>query len=643
MIKYIISFYVILFFLPVYCENTDTNFPKDVHLDKLFQDKGKANFKINELIEIIEGKDKKYELKEYFDQGTEFEKLLFTVKKLQESVDKFQAIQLLYYALEFKLYRSEQEKHYISFMISRLFSYIKYPKLANNYLDDSIPQFLNQIENPEIKYKLYSQYANLLNKNDSIEKAAVAYVQVLKLAKIIKDSVQILKSQNNYGFISQRNKNLDTAIRYYRLNQDKRFKNIDPTIYAFSFGNFGSLCYDIKQYDSAIYYVQKELDLLNQIPSIEGIENSYLILGKSYIALNKIDSAKKYLKLTIQSSLIGKSIKTNEIATKLLIETISKDNNNVELKNFITDYFILNDSIKNSIYLESKEYEIKLNHFLKLIEESKNTKQNFEDLNEYNTMLRYTIITLAILLLFIVMIAIERSNSRKKMALSNERLNFRNKQLEDLIAQVSETNEKNSILLKELHHRVKNNLQVISSLFNLQVNSPNINAQTYSTLRDAQSRVHSISLVHKKMYQNEQVDHLDFKKYLTTLAKDIQDFHSNELDFEIIAEELFLNINVAVPLGLIFNELFTNSNKHAKQNELLKIKIELEKVGDRYRFIYTDNGVGVRLKDMEQFDDNSIGLTLISLLSQQLNAKIEYKEANQPEYGFWFSIESSFT
>jgi PAS domain S-box-containing protein len=185
------------------------------------------------------------------------------------------------------------------------------------------------------------------------------------------------------------------------------------------------------------------------------------------------------------------------------------------------------------------------------------------------------------------------------------------------------------LLLKELNHRVKNNLQIISSLFNLQ--SRNIkDKETLNVLRDGASRIKSIALIHEKLFRSNNVEVINFYDYASGLIIDL--FHSYKTFMsqapvilpEIkIGKDIYFDIDLAIPCGLIINELISNSMKHAFRRTLQgKISIKLENDGqDVYTLEVRDNGSGFPRKfDIEK--PTSLGLQLVASLTSQINGRI---------------------
>ncbi len=186
--------------------------------------------------------------------------------------------------------------------------------------------------------------------------------------------------------------------------------------------------------------------------------------------------------------------------------------------------------------------------------------------------------------------------------------------------------EEKDILLKEIHHRVKNNLQVISSLLRLQSRTVKEQAAK-DALTESQNRVMSIALIHQKLYQNAAVDKVDFYDFSSDLflhLKHVFEESIQSVSFINNSQNIFLPIDVAVPLGLIVNELFTNSFKYAfTDNAEPQIEINCKQNGHSFYFNYRDNGPGLPVT-INPSKTKSMGLRLISRLSVQINGKANF-------------------
>ncbi len=180
-------------------------------------------------------------------------------------------------------------------------------------------------------------------------------------------------------------------------------------------------------------------------------------------------------------------------------------------------------------------------------------------------------------------------------------------------------------MLREIHHRVKNNLQIISSLMNLQMHSiPD--EQTIKVFKQCENRIRAMALIHEKLYQSNDLQKIDFKEYLKSFVFHI--IHSHRLDHGKIKinmeiQRVFLNIDIAIPCGLVFNELVTNAIKHAfprRRNGIIGISMKAR--GKMYVFVIKDNGRGLPA-DFDIKKSTSLGLQLVEMLVKQLKGKLE--------------------
>ncbi|MFA4859782.1 PAS domain S-box protein [Methanoregula sp.] len=199
------------------------------------------------------------------------------------------------------------------------------------------------------------------------------------------------------------------------------------------------------------------------------------------------------------------------------------------------------------------------------------------------------------------------------------------------------------ILLKEIHHRVKNNMQVISSLLNLQARLIKDDASR-EVIRESQNRVMSIALVHEKLYQSKNLAEIDYLDYLKKIADYLIQSYGilpGTIEIRIHAENIFIPINKAIPLSLIINEMMSNSIKYAfPHNRKGTIEVDLTKEDDRFMLVVRDDGVGLPEHVMLDQTD-SLGLQLINSLVGQIQGTISLNRTAGTEYRIDFTIEPS--
>jgi two-component system, sensor histidine kinase PdtaS len=185
--------------------------------------------------------------------------------------------------------------------------------------------------------------------------------------------------------------------------------------------------------------------------------------------------------------------------------------------------------------------------------------------------------------------------------------------------------EEKKVLLREIHHRVKNNMQIISSLLNLQSTYTN-DKNVVDILMESQNRVKSMAMIHEKLYQSPELSRIDFRDYIAKLSTFLRQSYlyiNNSIIIETEVDDIYLNIDTAVPCGLIINELVTNSIKHGfpEDNPGL-IRIKLFKSHGKYILSVKDNGVGFP-ETIDFRNTETLGLQLINNLVLQLDGTIE--------------------
>jgi len=190
--------------------------------------------------------------------------------------------------------------------------------------------------------------------------------------------------------------------------------------------------------------------------------------------------------------------------------------------------------------------------------------------------------------------------------------------------QLKSSLEEKEVLLKEIHHRVKNNMQIISSLLNLQSKCLE-DENAARILKESRDRVKSMAIVHEKLYQSSDLSRIDFSEYTKKLVYDLLSSYGVNSKFikdSIKVENILLDINFAIPCGLIINELVSNSIKHAFPNGRGEISVEFYLKSNKHILIIADNGVGFP-EDLDFQNTETLGLRLVNALVTQLYGKIE--------------------
>lgn len=191
--------------------------------------------------------------------------------------------------------------------------------------------------------------------------------------------------------------------------------------------------------------------------------------------------------------------------------------------------------------------------------------------------------------------------------------------------QIATSLREKEFLLKEIHHRVKNNLQVISSLLSMQADKAT-DKNVIDSLTDSQNRVKSIALVHEKLYQSKSLDRIEYGDYLVKIVNHLFDTYNvnpSQVTRTLHAENIFVDINQAVPCSLIINEMLTNTLKYAfPDGRKGEITIDFSTDGKNYILKYHDNGIGIP-ENISFEHTESLGMKLIYGLTQQLNGTVD--------------------
>lgn len=189
---------------------------------------------------------------------------------------------------------------------------------------------------------------------------------------------------------------------------------------------------------------------------------------------------------------------------------------------------------------------------------------------------------------------------------------------------IEKQRDEKEILLKEIHHRVKNNLQVINSLLSIQSSYTN-DAKALALFDEAKNRIRSMALIHEKMYQSGDLAHIDFQDYIIALTNDLISTYSINCDIflDIKIENVKFDIDTIIPIGLLLNEIISNTLKYAfTDRDKGKITIHLiHKEGNHYKLIAGDDGMGMDNKLLEE-ENVSLGMELIKIFVEQLDGNI---------------------
>lgn len=229
------------------------------------------------------------------------------------------------------------------------------------------------------------------------------------------------------------------------------------------------------------------------------------------------------------------------------------------------------------------------------------------------------------------MLAVKVVQAKVTEELKNEQLNLENKvrdktaeltkslnQLKKYNQEIEESNKQKEILLKEIHHRVKNNLQIVSSLMNLHSYKTE-SKEARDVFSDCQNKVKSMSLIHEQLYNKSDLGKIDARIYIMELGQELLETYNvaNGIVIDYNLENLHFSLDISVPFGLILNELIVNAFKYAFPTNSGVIRIDLVQDKQTISLQVMDSGIGF---DKANIRPDSLGLELIEALCDQLNA-----------------------
>lgn len=377
-------------------------------------------------------------------------------------------------------------------------------------------------------------------------------------------------------------------------------------------------------YDNGEKYFEARMIALNEEEVLSIVRN----ITKKRIAEQKVIESEQNYRNLVEFSPIGILIlKDNKVlyVNKTVIEMVGFTGTGFDADVTIMDFILPEDremiqkrwaSLKDGADVPYLQFKIKSPFSGKIIDvESKSSLIKYN--NEY-----------------VMQIVFKDVSLQRKLVEEELRAKFAEETAEELKKEVQirlkiEEKLKKSllekeILLKEVHHRVKNNMQVISSILNLQANTLK-NKQVINMLEESQDRIKSMALIHETLYRTKDFSKIDFKEYVSNLINNLNASYSNTkkpVHYIFDLEKIFLTLDIAIPCGLIINELISNSLKHAfgKENKP-QISVLLKKTGNEITLIIEDNGIGmdtnINLKDIP-----TLGLQLVYILTDQIDGKL---------------------
>lgn len=415
----------------------------------------------------------------------------------------------------------------------------------------------------------------------------------------------------------------------------------DQMLVAFALGNCN---WELKDYAKAEKYFLEMDSYASKLDSPEtfrDVANCYSAIAAFYAGRKNLEKATYYSNKVIGlSNKYDKSYNSQTLMTALYrIDSLKGD-----FRSALSNYKIFK-KLSDSLYSISKNKQIEE---LKIQYETQNQEHEIKLLNQESNlkgvalkkskMLNSVSIWSLVLLLATVGLLYNRYRLKQR---NNVKLEIKEKEISKANSELRHLLDEKEWLLKEIHHRVKNNLQTVISLLNSQ-SAYLENDMALSAIKNSQHRIHSMSLIHQKLYNSENISTINMPNYIKELVEYLRESFSlgQRIRFEVKIDPLELDVAQAVLLGLILNEAITNSIKYAFPDDRTgMIYITLEAKDEKqYVLTISDNGIGFdpNLNDKKA---NSFGMSLIRGLSDDIDGKLTMENDNGTILKIEFSQE----
>lgn len=478
--------------------------------------------------------------------------------------------------------------------------------------------------------QLADLYTNLMSEENA-EKYFLKAKNLIDNSKY-KDSIVLVKWNQRFASLKNTFLDFNNAIKYSKIalnhikSNDNDSKGISYNELGYAYFHSGQKKLASESYDKAIIAWEK-------INDKQSLALAYINKAKELMVLKKHNAAILLLNKSIQYAIDHNISWIYESGNRRLAEEYSAIGNykkaflSERVSKYLSYFNIKKSKQENALKIEVEYETIEKN---KLLAKQKFELLSIEKAKEKETFIKNVIFGVSILLFVGLFIFYKNA---KKLSKQKDEINNKNLHLEKSLKQ-------NEVLLKEVHHRVKNNLTILSGLFYLQEKETK-NNEDENFLKECQNRINSMAMVHQKLYQTGDMSRINFGLYCKELISTLSNsFFSKEVDVNCIVthNNVFLNIDKAIPLALLITELVTNSFKYAFKNKTEgEIGIILNENLNKLTVEVYDTGDG--LKNNFSFNNSkSLGMRLVIILAKQLFATLEYKNKKKSSFFIIFDL-----
>ncbi|GAA0891980.1 hypothetical protein GCM10009122_16590 [Fulvivirga kasyanovii] len=455
----------------------------------------------------------------------------------------------------------------------------------------------------------YNSIASAYSRQDDLARAITYHKKSLSIRRFLNDQKGIATSLNNLGIVYRKLDDYDSALYYYKESLKIKEQLKDYSKVASTLNNIGTVMFDLKRFEEAKGYFEQAHRIRPTNADRNGQSTTFNNLGNIYTSLHQPQKALLYLdsaQALIKEGGFLSEMEDNLNFRMLAYEQLGRYDKSLECARelmVIRDSLLNSDKVQRLIEMQTKYETEKKEQSIAMLETERELQKAEIDLSR----LWIIILGISVVLVFVIGLSIYtkfRSESRNK------------KQIQ--------------LLMQELHHRVKNNLQLLSNIFSLQSRTIT-DAGALEAVRSGENRINAMAIIHQKLYKKTESRSVNIHDYLGDLISQLADSYGYDQmqndSIEVDIQPVELDVDKVIPIGLIVNELVSNSFKYAfpvTENPELKVILHLEK--DQLHLCIEDNGPGFSKPD--KFE-SSMGLNIIETLSRQLNATIKWETSNK--------------
>jgi two-component sensor histidine kinase/Tfp pilus assembly protein PilF len=530
---------------------------------------------------------------------------------------------------------------------------------------DQAEQVLNEAISmiPEQEaWLLYTNLGYVYERRGMLGEAFEYASKTLEIGETYRDQKALAMAYSDMSNLFWKQQKFESAF-FYGVKSLEIFerRGINDLDYDFTLHLVGQYLVDLDRQDEALPYFQKSVQLgeqygfynnlsdtyialanlhantgnfsegkksgLDALRYAELLENDFMIM-RSYLALGKVSNeagefgqAARYLNTSIEKA---KENFGDKYYLSLVYEELSKAYEGSKLFERALETSRLANQLRSDVFTSEAEAKIATLQTEMQVAQKENTINLQESQLSRQQILQVLYLTLAIVLVVILSLVY--------------RVYLRKKSYSELL---EKKNQEKEFLLKEIHHRIKNNLETISSLLSLQIAKID-NRDFQQVLEETYNRVQSMGMIHLQLYREENLKGVEMKQFFERLGRFILDTFDakNRIDFDIEMAPLELDVDMAIPIGLIVNELISNSLKYAfPDQEKGRILISLYEKEDSLFLEVADNGVGIISNATNQ--GTGFGSELISLLTRQLDGKMTLVKSPGAAFSFTFFLNKA--